>query len=370
MATKRHILQRLQFAQLRSRIADQLKHFHPKLRKTLLDNLGELIAAVVMARSVQLARIGEELPVDSTEAGREQWVRRQLSNDTEDTLHLFRPVAESLLAGFAGRTVRLILDPTDLANDLTIVTIGLAYQGRALPLAWATVYIKPDTVKDAIRLLFAELKQWLPQDAHVYLLADREFHGEETLQLIQEQGWIPVVRTVGNLRIELAEGRQCDVKDLAPAPGQTAFYHKVWLTLWGWGPYSLSLSNARQAKRGQKPEDPWYIVSTEPAGPQMLTLDKCRMWLDETFRDLKSQGFHLEQTRLDRTERIDRLMLALVLACWWVIGRGIWVDRMGLRRQVDRAKHPKCSLFTIGLRWINQLLNRDKTPDVVLVPVL
>ena len=77
-----------------------------------------------------------------------------------------------------------------------------------------------------------------------------------------------------------------------------------------------------------------------------------------------------QQTRLDRTERIDRLMLALVLACWWVIGRGIWVDRMGLRRQVDRAKHPKCSLFTIGLRWINQLLNRDKMPDVVLVPVL
>ena len=234
MATKRHILQRLQFAQLCSRIADQLKHFHPQLRKTLLDNLGELIAAVVMARSVQLARIGEELPVDSTEAGREQWVRRQLSNDTEDTLHLCRPVAESLLAGFAGRTVRLILDPTDLADDLTIVTIGLAYQGRALPLAWATVYIKPDTVKDAIRLLFAELKQWLPQDAHVYLLADREFHGEETLQLIQEQGWIPVVRTVGNLRIELADGRQCDVKDLAPAPGPTAFYQPAIPNMTNW----------------------------------------------------------------------------------------------------------------------------------------
>ncbi len=213
MATKRHILQRLLFAQLRTRIADQIVHFHPKLRKTLLQNLSELIAAVVMARSVQLARVGEELPVNTTEAAREQWVRRQLSNATEDTLHLFRPVAESLLAGFAGRTVRLILDPTDLAADLTIVTIGLAYQGRALPLAWATVYIKPDTVKEAIQLLFAELKQWLPQDAHVYLLGDREFHGEELLQLIQEQGWIPVVRTVGDINVELADGRQCKVQE-------------------------------------------------------------------------------------------------------------------------------------------------------------
>ena len=38
MATKRHILQRLQFAQLRTRIANQIRHFHPQLRKTLLGN--------------------------------------------------------------------------------------------------------------------------------------------------------------------------------------------------------------------------------------------------------------------------------------------------------------------------------------------
>ena len=52
MSAKRHILQRLQFAQLRTRLADQIAHFHPQLRKTLLRNLSELIAAVVMARSV------------------------------------------------------------------------------------------------------------------------------------------------------------------------------------------------------------------------------------------------------------------------------------------------------------------------------
>ena len=75
----------------------------------------------------------------------------------------------------------------------------------------------------------------------------------------------------------------------------------------------------------------------------------------------KSQGFHLEQTRSTHPERLDRLMLALALAYWWVLGRGIWVDR---------CKHPKCSLFTLGLRWIQRLLTLDKLPDVVLVPVL
>lgn len=67
-------------------------------------------------------------------------------------------------------------------------------------------------------------------------------------------------------------------------------------------------------ERGQKADAPWYIVSTEPATPPILTLYAVRMWADEMFRDLKSQGFHLEQTRLNHPERIGRLMLVLALA--------------------------------------------------------
>jgi hypothetical protein len=367
---KRHIIRKLSFAQLRTRIADQITGFHPELRKTLLRNVSELVAALTLARSVQLAAIGSKLPVDTSAEAREQWVRRQLCNDTEDTLQLFRPIAESLLAGFAGRTVRLILDPTDLAADLTIIQLGLAYRGRALPLAWMTIYIKPGTVKEAVRLLFAEVKQWLPPDARVYLIGDREFHGQDMLELIQEQSWTPIIRTKGSLTIELEDGRCCYVADLAPPRGQTAFHQRVWLTGWRWGPYSLSVAHAAQPKRGQKVDDPWYIVSTELATSHILTLYAVRMWVDELFRDLKSQGFHLDQTRLTHTERIDRLMLILALAYWWIMGRGIWIDRMQLRRRVDRCKHPKCSLFTIGLRWIHRLFDRDKLPDVCLIPAL
>jgi len=211
--SRKHLIENWQFAQLRTRLADQLVQFHPQLRKTLLRNLSELVAAVTLARNVQLSAIGAKLPVAVSEEARQQWVRRQLCNDTEDTLQLFRPLAASLLAGFAGRSVRLILDPTDLAADLTIVQITLAYRGRALPLAWLTTYIKPDTVKDAIRLLFAEIRTWLPKDARVYLIGDREFHGQDMLELIQEQQWIPVVRTKGNLLVELEDGTRCCIAD-------------------------------------------------------------------------------------------------------------------------------------------------------------
>ena len=75
---------------------------------------------------MQLGAISAKLPVATSEEARQHWVRRQLGNDTADTLQLFRPLAVSWLAGFAGRSVRLIWDPTDLAADLTIVQITLA----------------------------------------------------------------------------------------------------------------------------------------------------------------------------------------------------------------------------------------------------
>jgi len=94
------------------------------LRKTLLRNLSELVAAVTLARNVQLSAIGAKLPVNVSEEARPQWVRRQLCNDTEDTLQLFRPLAASLLAGFAGRSVRRISSLLIPAREQVAIPAG------------------------------------------------------------------------------------------------------------------------------------------------------------------------------------------------------------------------------------------------------
>jgi putative SOS response-associated peptidase YedK len=100
--SRKHLIENWQFAQLRTRLADQLAQFHPQLRQTLLRNLSELVAAITLARNVQLSAIGAKLPVALSEEARQQWVRRQLCNDTEDTLQLFRPLAASWLASLGG----------------------------------------------------------------------------------------------------------------------------------------------------------------------------------------------------------------------------------------------------------------------------
>ena len=172
--------------------------------------------------------------------------------------------------------------------------VMLAYHGRALPLLWLSFEMKPGMVQDSVTLLFAEIHRWLPMGVQVYLLADREFHGVDMLALIESQGWIPVVRTKGTITVTRAEGTGCPLQAYAPGVGQTRFEQTLWLTAAEIGPYSISMSCA-PAKRGAE-LDPWFIVSTLPAGPLILHLYAKRFWIEETFRDFKGYGFHLEAT--------------------------------------------------------------------------
>jgi len=359
---------RLEQMRTRTRFANQLRAFHPEMRKTLLENITELVVVLTQARHVHLSKLAEKLEREGSEASREQWVRRQLDNRTMDTLDIFEPMARCLLQGLVGQAVYLILDPTDLDAERCTVMIMLAYRGRALPLIWMSFEIKPGAIEDTVTLLFAELSRWLPEGVKVYLLADREFHGVDMLALICAPGWTPVVRGKGSTGVTLADGTQCPMRELSPAVGRMTFYNFIRLTAEQVGPFSLSTSCA-PAKPG-KSLDPWFILSTDLAGPQMIHMYEKRFWIEETFRDFKSYGFHYDQTGLRDPDRLDRLVLIIALACWWVLAVGIWLHRMGLRRQVDRSKRPKLSLFQLGLRYVNRLLHLGVTPDVRLIPTL
>jgi hypothetical protein len=365
---KRNAMERIEQMRLKTKIADQLRTFHPEMRKTLLENLSELVAALTQARHVHLSKIAEKLYRAGDEASREQWVRRQLDNRTMGTLDIFKPLAVCLLKGLAGKTIRLILDPTDLDETLCIVMISLAYRQRVLPLAWVTFEIKPGALDRALTHLFETVSTWLPKEGHIYIIADREFRGMDMVERFLAYGWSPIVRCKTDIYGYTPEGTRFRLAELAPEPGQTFFLPFIRLTDKQAGPFHLSVRGPERIP-GRKWE-PWFILSVESPGNHILNLYAIRMWIDETFRDLKSYGFHLDQTGLRDVRRIDRLVLVLVLACWWVMNIGRWLDRMGLRRYMDRAKRPKLSIFQLGLRFVNRQLHLGNLPDVQFVPVL
>lgn len=105
--------------------------------------------------------------------------------------------------------------PADFSCDLW-GQVALAYRGRVLPIAWRTVETQPGAVKAAVEHLFTIIQGGLPAGAKVSLLADREFHGHDVLETMEEQGWIPVMRSKGRIQVELEAGWRWQVVSLHP----------------------------------------------------------------------------------------------------------------------------------------------------------
>jgi hypothetical protein len=40
--------------------------------------------------------------------------------------------------------------------------------------------------------------------------------------------------------------------------------------------------------------------------------------------DCKTRGFNLEDSQIERTDRLDRLVLVLSLALYWAVSAGMW----------------------------------------------
>ena len=80
------------------------------------------------------------------------------------------------------------------------------------------------------------------------------------------------------------------------------------------------------------------------------------MWIEETFGDLKSNGFDLESTHLRHFLRLSRLTLAVVLLYVWLVAFGSRVIKSGQRHLVDRRDRRDYSIFRIGRNMVERLI--------------
>ncbi len=60
-------------------------------------------------------------------------------------------------------------------------------------------------------------------------------------------------------------------------------------------------------------DEPWCLATNLPDRHMTLQAYVQRMWIEETFGDLKSHGFDLECTMLHHADKLSRLTLAVVL---------------------------------------------------------
>lgn len=292
----------------------------PGQNKKQREGLALLVATALDVRSVNLNELAAALPRAAERLDmRYQWISRLLGNDLIGIDAVMASFARDILARSAasGQSLVLMIDQSKVNDAHQMVMVSLRLGARALPLAWRMKKTQGAIGFADYRRALEAVCALLPAGARVMLMGDRFYGSPALIFWCQARGWGWRLRLKQDLLVfedggettlaecfARGEHRLCDI-ELTEKRART---------------------NIAMLHEAGHPE-PWIIAMSE-APSTYRALDYAMRWgIEAMFSDFKTRGFNLEDSQIQRTDRLDRLMLVLSLALYWAVSTGMW-DRV------------------------------------------
>lgn len=312
------------------------------------------VVGLIISETIHLSHWALFRPGPAKAASKERQLSRWLHNERIRPMLIYRPLIEKVLQEWAGKTLYLALDTTQLWERFVIVRLALVYRGRALPVGWVVCASGSATVAVArYQRMLAQVAATIPPISRVILLADRGFLHVDLMRLAGQLGWHFRIRIKSNIQVYRATKGRRKVSALMPRPGRACFYRNVWITKQRFGPVHLALAYVQTTNGYEQ----WAIVSDEPTGLETLDEYGLRFDIEENFLDDKSAGFQLESSQIEDAMALSRLCLILATATLYLVSTGTAVVEMGQRHLVDTHWERGLSYFQIGWRWVRRALH-------------
>lgn len=313
-------------------------------------NLAGLCQALAFSANCHLATLALGLPFAGQRENLIQRLRRFLKTEGLQPLACYGPLVQHLLAHWPAREVTLVMDRTDLENRLSILTLGVAYRKRTLPLAWEVSAFGGTSAARQIALL-AWVRPYLPPltQVRVNFYADAEFRGVDVQAYCQAAHWHWQVGIKSDLHFHSGDGNWQPLRTLGLQRGDRCYRQAVYLNQQRpFGPVNL-LANWAPAQ-----DAPRYWALDMPADAQAWRRGRKRYWIEPTFRDWKSYGFDLEKSKLADPDRLNVLLLGIALTTVWMIHVGDWLMRSGRWQELASSDKADYSVFRLGRDYLQR----------------
>lgn len=344
----------------------KIQQLRPKERISRVKTVAWIMAGIYVGRTVQLGRIASLVPGQAVRNSVVRRLERLVANANIRVRAWYEPVIQPILNAQVGREFRLIVDGSKVGPWHQLLLVSLAYRRRTIPLAWMWVPKSRGHSSAARQLaLLRYVHGLLPKGAQVLLVGDQEFGAVEVLRQLDAWHWDYVLRQ---------KSSQLFRPD-ANTPWQAfgSVIHKagqqIWLGEVEYTQQHVYRTHLLAYWQIGEPE-PWLLATSLTSPTSTLKAYRRRAWIEETFGDLKDNGFDLESSRLHTAMHLHRLTLFVMLLYLDLLATGSRVIKNGLRRLVDRSNRRDLSLFRIGLYMRDRCLANGQSFLIHLLPVL
>jgi len=288
---------------------------------------------------------------------------RWLENDWIDSQTFFTPFIIKVLQNIiiTQKELIFIIDGSVVGRGCQTLMVSVLWKGKALPIAWKTIQAPkghfPQEDHLALLSCVESILKQLPQ-VRCMMLGDGEYDGSLWIQQLRDLGFEYVLRTAKDTLMsdengEIFQGKNLSVGNethLYIPDCQTSKNVKTHFVMWHEKPF----------------KDPIYLLTNLEVGMMAIGYYRKRFKIETLFKDFKSQGFHIHQSKLTIPDRIDRLLIVCSLCYLWLIGLGsILIVKTKWIKKVYKPQKDTFNLFTIGKRLFNYLnKNGLAIPDI------
>ena len=289
----------------------------PRQNKKQREGLSLLVATMLDVRSANLMDLSASLPRASERIDmRYQWIARLLGNELVDTDWVMAPFATEVLqrAAAGGKRLVLIIDQSKANDTQQAIVVAVRVGGRSLPIAWRVKETEGAIGFHEQKAALETALALLPAGAKVVLMGDRFYGSPDLIAWCRSKGWDWRLRLKADLLV-FEDGGESTVAECF-ARGERML-SGVELT------GKRVATNIGMVHEEGHPE-PWFIAMSDTP-TTARTFDYGLRWgIEAMFSDFKSRGFGLEDSQLQRTDRMDRLILVMTLALYWAVSTGMW----------------------------------------------
>jgi hypothetical protein len=340
-----------------AQVNDLCPEIHGHQKKTF----AFFVLGIVLSGSAVLQRVAEKLHLQGVSGAKMTSIERRLArfiaNDRVVVSKIWKQFLASVLPFWQGKPMRFVLDATPFRDDATIVYVGLLVHSRVLPVAWAVMPAKEKWEEKQWSIVQRLLDQVIAQvgQANCTLIADRGLTGFPLVKICRDRKWHYLLRVCKEHTCQRKMGQKwsswCSFASFVHKPGQQWYGRaKVW--------QDDTIETYVSACWQQNYKEGWILISDQPAGKKRINEYAKRMRVEATFQDSKSRGWNIEASLVKDQARLDRLLMALFLAIWWISHLAASCIHHGYRVQFDRIDRRDKGIFRLGHLWILDILRR------------
>lgn len=234
--------------------------------------------------------------------------------------------------------------------DINIFMLGIVYKGVAFPLLFTMLQKRGNSnTKERIDLVdrFVSL---FGKECIDSLVADREFVGEKWIAYLNQENIRYHIRIRNNFKVFIP-GKNKELKVFWLFNSLKIGEHKHYTKIVKLHNQLCYISGSRLTK-GE-----FLIIISFNKPEQAKEHYKQRWQIEMCFKAMKSSGFDIEKTHLNKIERIEKLVLLVMIAFVWCYKVGIYLHQLNPIKIKNHGRKAK-SIFKNGLDYVaNALLN-------------